>query len=177
MSGLSAGESIQFVGDTNSRIVVNPDPQNPVVSDPNAISDSQSFMRLMIEQLKNQDPMNPTDSGEFTSQLAAINSLEQLININGLLEDSMASSRLGEAAMLIGSYVEGLDANNESVTGYVERIEVLEGAAALKVGDKMLLLDQVLTVDDISPEDEALLNEQLEELEELAEAEQGGEES
>ena len=174
MSGLSAGESIQFVGDTNPRIVVNPDPQNPVVSNPNAISDSQSFMRLMIEQLKNQDPMNPTDSGEFTQQLAAINSLQQLISINGLLEDSMASSRLGEAAMLIGSYVEGLDANNDSVTGYVERIEVLEGAAALKVGDKMLLLDQVLTVDDISPEDEALLSEQLEE---LAEVEQGGEES
>jgi flagellar basal-body rod modification protein FlgD len=174
MDGVSAGDSIQFVGDSNSRIVVNPDPQNPVVSDPNAISDSQSFMRLMIEQLKNQDPMNPTDSGQFTQQLAAINSLEQLISINGLLEDSMASSRLGEAAMLIGSYVEGLDANNGSVTGYVERVEVIEGAATLKVGDRMLLLDQVLTVDDISPEDEALLSEQLEE---LGEAEQGGEES
>lgn len=173
MNVLSAGDGVQLVGQSNPRIVVNPDPLNPVINDLNEASDSENFMRLMIEQLKNQDPMNPTDSGEFTQQLAAINSLEQLVSINQLLNESMQSSGLGEAAMLIGSYVEGLDANNQAVTGYVERVEVIEGAATLKVGDRMLLLDQVLTVDDISPEDEALLNEQLAD---AAKDEPGGEE-
>ena len=37
-------------------------------------------MKLMIEQLKNQDPMNPMKSEEFTTQLAQINSLEQLVD-------------------------------------------------------------------------------------------------
>lgn len=173
MDVLGAGNGLELVGQPNSQIVRNPDPYNPVVNDPSAVSDSQSFMRLMIEQLKNQDPMNPTDSGEFTQQLAAINSLEQLVGIKRLLTESIESSRLGEATMLIGSYVEGLDAANQAVTGYVERVEVIEGAATLKIGDRMLLLDQVLTVDDLSPEDEALLSEQPAE----AADEQGGEES
>ena len=60
-------------GATNSQVVSNPDPYNPVIKDPQ--DDSQDFMMLMIEQLKNQDPLNPMDSSEFTTQLAALNSL------------------------------------------------------------------------------------------------------
>ncbi|MFO7830737.1 MAG: flagellar hook capping FlgD N-terminal domain-containing protein, partial [Desulfuromonadaceae bacterium] len=47
----------------------------------------EEFLTLMVEQLKNQDPMNPQDATEFTSQLAQYTSLEQLININSSIED------------------------------------------------------------------------------------------
>ncbi len=49
------------------------------------------FLLLMIEQLKNQDPMDPADATEFTAQLAQYSSLEQLFNINDNL-DSMGST-------------------------------------------------------------------------------------
>lgn len=49
------------------------------------------FLLLMVEQLKNQDPMNPSDATEFTAQLAQYSSLEQLFNINDSLE-SMGST-------------------------------------------------------------------------------------
>ena len=45
------------------------------------------FLMLMVEQLKNQDPMNPADATEFTAQLAQFSSLEQLFNVNDNLED------------------------------------------------------------------------------------------
>ena len=38
------------------------------------------FMKLMISQLKNQDPLNPMDGTEFSAQLAQFSSLEQLSN-------------------------------------------------------------------------------------------------
>jgi len=47
------------------------------------------FLKLMIEQLKSQDPLNPTDATQYTSQLAQYSSLEQLSNINAKLSDSI----------------------------------------------------------------------------------------
>jgi flagellar basal-body rod modification protein FlgD len=41
-----------------------------------------TFLTLLVSQLKNQDPLNPTDSTQFVSELAQFSSLEQLININ-----------------------------------------------------------------------------------------------
>ena len=44
-----------------------------------------TFLKLLVEQLKNQDPLNPQDSAQFVAQLAQFNSLEQLISINARL--------------------------------------------------------------------------------------------
>lgn len=52
---------------------------------PNALG-KDDFLTLMVEQLKNQDPMNPSDATEFTAQLAQFSSLEQLFNVNDNLE-------------------------------------------------------------------------------------------
>ncbi len=49
--------------------------------------DSQTFMTLLVAQLKNQDPLNPQDGSAFVAQLAQFNSLEQLISINQRLGD------------------------------------------------------------------------------------------
>jgi flagellar basal-body rod modification protein FlgD len=49
----------------------------------------QMFLQLLVAQLKNQDPMNPTDSTQFVSQLAQFSELEQVIGIRGDIESQM----------------------------------------------------------------------------------------
>ncbi len=46
----------------------------------------EDFLKLLVAQLQNQDPMNPSDPTEFTAQLAQFSQLEQLTNITTSLE-------------------------------------------------------------------------------------------
>lgn len=47
------------------------------------------FMKLLIQQMKNQDPMNPMDGTQFAAQLAQFSSLEQLQNLNTSMTNSI----------------------------------------------------------------------------------------
>ncbi len=47
-----------------------------------ALGKEQVFLQLLVAQIKNQNPMNPTDGTQFMSQLAQFSSLEQLISLN-----------------------------------------------------------------------------------------------
>jgi flagellar basal-body rod modification protein FlgD len=49
------------------------------------------FLTMFLAQLKNQDPLNPMDSQEFSAQLAQFSSLEQLFNVNETLQSMKAS--------------------------------------------------------------------------------------
>jgi len=70
--------------------------------------DRDAFLNLLITQLQNQDPLNPTDSTEFTAQLAQFSSLEQLGNVNQnlkQLQDFQASINNSQAVSLIGKEI------------------------------------------------------------------------
>jgi flagellar hook assembly protein FlgD len=49
-------------------------------------ADRDTFLKLLVEQLKHQDPLAPQDGAQFVAQLAQFNSLDQLISINSRLE-------------------------------------------------------------------------------------------
>ncbi len=48
-----------------------------------SIPSESTFLTLLVSQLKNQDPLNPTDSTTFVTQLAQFSELEQVIGIKG----------------------------------------------------------------------------------------------
>jgi len=92
----------------------------PIATDPISTGSSQApagpskelgrdaFLNLLIAQLQNQDPLNPTDSTEFTAQLAQFSSLEQLGNVNDnikLLQNFQASGNHSQAVALIGKEI------------------------------------------------------------------------
>jgi len=53
---------------------------------PDQAPTEQMFLQLLVAQIKNQDPLNPTDSVQFVSQLAQFSELEQVIAIRGDLD-------------------------------------------------------------------------------------------
>lgn len=46
------------------------------------LTNESTFLQLLVAQIKNQDPMNPTDSIQFVGQLVSFSQLEQLLSIN-----------------------------------------------------------------------------------------------
>ena len=68
----------------------------------------EDFLKLLISQLQNQDPLKPLDNQEFAQQLATFNSLEQLISVNqklATLADKIVQSNQFNATSLLGKQV------------------------------------------------------------------------
>ncbi|HSO59532.1 MAG TPA: flagellar hook assembly protein FlgD [Desulfobacterales bacterium] len=74
--------------------------------------DKDAFLRLLTTQLQNQDPLNPTDSTEFTAQLAQFSSLEQLSNVN----ETLNTLKLYQASI-----------NNAQAVGFIGKDIVASG--------------------------------------------------
>lgn len=63
-------------------------------------SDTDTFLRLLVTQIQNQDPLNPQDPTEFISQLAEFSSLENLIEMRRSLEaiEQLAAAPVADQA-------------------------------------------------------------------------------
>ena len=58
-----------------------------------AKSEKDTFMTLLVEQLKHQDPTQPQDGAQFVTQLAQFNSLDQLVSIKDSINQLLALSK------------------------------------------------------------------------------------
>lgn len=85
------------------------------------------FLTLLTTQLKNQDPLSPTDSSQFTSQLVQFSQVEQAISTNTKLDSLIAanqSNQLLQASSFVGKTVEvtgntlNFDGTNPAQFGY-----------------------------------------------------------
>lgn len=86
------------------------------------------FLTLLVAQLQNQDPLNPADATEFTSQLAQYSQLEQLFNLNDSMEQLATAQNNSErlsALTLIGQDV------------VVENSEFTLGKESVEIGYKI----------------------------------------
>lgn len=103
------------------------------------------FLKLLVAQLRFQDPLKPLEDKEFIAQLAQFNSLEQMINLNKNFEESLSFQQLTQASSLIGKEVSGVDtAKGEVFTGVVQKIRV-EGSEV-----KIVLPDRTVSLGDIT---------------------------
>ncbi|MBI5587533.1 MAG: flagellar hook assembly protein FlgD [Deltaproteobacteria bacterium] len=89
-------------------------PQSQAAKSAQGALGKDDFLKLLVAQLKNQDPLNPTDNTQFVAQLAQFSSLEGITNLNKSMEgisSSMSALQNSNAANLIGKSVkaEGSD--------------------------------------------------------------------
>ena len=98
--------------------------QNPAVAKDKVNYDS--FLTLLVAQLKNQDPTEPRDSAQYIAQLATFSNVEQSIKSNAKLDQLMTAFALSQADDVIGRTVTSADG---SISGQVTALKVITGGA------------------------------------------------
>lgn len=111
--------------------------------------DKDAFLQLFIEQLKNQDPMNPQDSNEFMAQMTQFSMLEQLTNLNEEIAESMSrlilSQEITEASALLGKQV-NVETTDGPVSGLVEKITISGNGIKLLINGSSYDLESVTDI-------------------------------
>ena len=111
-------------------------------------------MKLLVQQLKNQDPLSPMDNDKFVAQLTQLSSLEGIQNLNEnmvglamLQQGNALMSQLTQSSALIGKEVTYIDLNTgEERTGTVQSVKIEGGLAVLNVDGEDVPLASVIEI-------------------------------
>jgi flagellar basal-body rod modification protein FlgD len=91
------------------------------------------FLKLLVGQLKNQDPLNPTSDTDFIGQMAQFSQLEQTTNMATANAEQIAQQTSARAVSLLGRNVTYPGTAGVSTTGVVEKVEWAAGKPRLTV--------------------------------------------
>jgi len=109
--------------------------------------DSDAFLKLLITELRFQDPLNPMNDREFMTQLAQLSSLEATQNLQ------LSSQALGlmQSAAFVGKTVEIIGSEGDIKIGVVDEVQFENSAPVLVVAGERVGLGNVLRVINSSP--------------------------
>lgn len=93
--------------------------------------DYDAFLKLLVEQMKNQDPLEPTSETEYVAQLATFSNVEQNIITNERLMSLITTNTLTDAQSLIGRTI----TNGTGESGEVASVRVASGAISATLTD------------------------------------------
>ncbi|WP_425060862.1 hypothetical protein SCACP_16160 [Sporomusa carbonis] len=98
------------------------------------------FLKLLVTQLRYQDPMKPMEDKEFIAQMAQFSTLEQMQNMNSTMEMTQASG-------LIGLKVTWRSDSGQEKSGVVSAVRLVNGQPKLVIGDTSIEMSQVSAVE------------------------------
>ncbi len=108
--------------------------------------DVEQFLKLLITELQNQDPLQPADNQQLLTQLSQIKDIAASNKLNETLESLSLGENVSSAAGLIGKQIQGLDDAGSSVVGRVEKVSIREGQPRLIIGSQSVSLKNVAEV-------------------------------
>lgn len=89
------------------------------------------FLKLMIAELQNQDPLNPLENDELVAQISQIRSVGATDKLTSTLDAVLLGQNISSATNLIGAEIDAISDDNQRVTGIVERVSVSNGQPKL----------------------------------------------
>jgi flagellar basal-body rod modification protein FlgD len=101
------------------------------------------FLKLLIAELKNQDPLEPLKNADILQQVSQIRQIGVSSRLNDTLDSVLLGQNVASAAALINQPIVGLSDSGENVFGYVDSVSIAGGQAKLHVGDQVVSIDKV----------------------------------
>lgn len=109
--------------------------------------DKDAFLKLLVTELRAQDPSNAMDDKQFIAQLAQFSSLEQTSQMATGLQNLALSNASTQAIDMIGKSVQYIDpGSGDTLSGKVSTVGLTSDGPQLKVGDALLSLSDIVGV-------------------------------
>ncbi len=94
---------------------------------------SEEFVQIIVTELQNQDPFNPSDTNAMLEQISSIRDIESQLDLQQRLEALVEQNEVSSASGLIGQFVSGLSESLQQTEGIVESIRIEDGKPVLMV--------------------------------------------
>jgi flagellar basal-body rod modification protein FlgD len=121
---------------------------NSISSKSKDLGDKDTFLKLLVAQLKYQDPSKPADSTQFLAQTAQFTQVEKL----GDIADLLKSQRLLGASALVGHNVKFMDESGMHQEGVIAAAKLNgDSEPMLRIGNREVLLSKVMEVLPMAP--------------------------
>lgn len=106
-----------------------------------------AFLKLLVAQLRYQDPSNPTDPSTFMNQTAQLSMVEKIEAMVATNEMTMTAAQTQTAVSLVGRQVSWTDTDGKTtLAGTVSAVTLLSGVPKLRVGNLDVELSQITAV-------------------------------
>jgi flagellar basal-body rod modification protein FlgD len=115
----------------------------PAVRAPSQTYNSDMFLKLLVTQLKNQDPSAPMDSTQMISQTSQLASMEQLTALNSSTTDSYNLQLRSAAANVVGKQVDWTDADGVARSGVASAVSFNGTSPTVTVGTATVALAEL----------------------------------
>ncbi|MEC5184685.1 flagellar basal-body rod modification protein FlgD [Cryobacterium sp. MP_3.1] len=113
------------------------------VRTPKQTLDSETFMSLLVAQLRNQDPSSPMDTNQMISQTTQLAMMEKLTALSTTADENFSLQMRTAAAALVGQNVTYTDAAGASVTGIASAVTYAGPVPQVTVGTASVALDAI----------------------------------
>jgi flagellar basal-body rod modification protein FlgD len=107
---------------------------------------SQDFLKMLITELKNQDPTQPVSNSELLQQLSQMQALQSNVELNSTLSTFSNNQQITSGASFLGKVVTGTDGNNNPVNGVADSVFLHNGTLMIGVGSSSLSVANVTGV-------------------------------
>lgn len=105
---------------------------------------SDAFLKLLVAQLRYQNPLQPTDPSSMLGQTAQFTTVETLQGISDMQRELMGLQQALRAMGMIEKHVKAIDSDGQLVEGTVEKVAFGEDGAILTIDGKQVPLDSVI---------------------------------
>jgi|WetSurMetagenome_2_1015567.scaffolds.fasta_scaffold274481_1 flagellar basal-body rod modification protein FlgD len=117
-------------------------------ADPLKSVSMNDFLKLLVTELQNQDPMSPMDNTQILQQVSQIKAIESNQRLSDTLTYMQTQQNLTTASTLLQKKVTGLDDNGKSISGVVDKVTVSSSSGVkVCIGTSTLSLSNISEVD------------------------------
>jgi flagellar basal-body rod modification protein FlgD len=108
--------------------------------------DLNAFLKMLVAELQNQDPLSPMDNSQILQQVSQIKSIESNQRLSDTLGAMQQPQDIVAASTLLQKTITGLTDQGDKVTGKVDRVTIDDKGVKVCIGDNTISLKNVAEI-------------------------------